>query len=40
MEIERGSENHIKLIHEWAYKGIAPAHYDLGACYEEGNGVT
>ena len=40
VEIERGSEKHIKLILEWAYKGFAPAQYDLGACYEEGNGVT
>lgn len=37
--IEPGSEEHIELLHEWAYKGYAPTQYDLGVCYEKGEGV-
>ena len=37
--IEPGSEEYIKKLHEWAYKGYAPTQYDLGVCYEKGEGV-
>ena len=38
--IEPGSEEHIERLHEWAYRGYAPTQYDLGVCYEKGEGVT
>ena len=38
--IEPGSEEYIERLHEWAYKGYAPTQYDLGVCYEKGEGVT
>ena len=38
--IEPGSEEYIERLHEWAYKGYAPTQYDLGICYEKGEGVT
>ena len=37
--IEPGSEEYIKKLHKWAYKGYAPTQYDLGVCYEKGEGV-